>query len=124
PSSAMAFHPRYWSDPVPNSSRDYNYAQWNREGRQLAAQQIKTETRKQPKADVPIQPDPQVRLLCPPGGLILFSAAQMHSTVDNTSGRTRISIDFRTVNLGDRKSTRLNSSHGSISYAVFCLKKK
>src|SRR5712675_3212143 len=25
---------------------------------------------------------------------------------------------------GDRKSTRLNSSHGYISYAVFCLKKK
>src|SRR5438876_5796520 len=25
---------------------------------------------------------------------------------------------------GDRKSTRLNSSHPSISYAVFCLKKK
>src|SRR5207245_5870980 len=29
------------------------------------------------------------------------------------------SVDSR-----DRKSTRLNSSHGSISYAVFCLKKK
>src|SRR5690348_18069224 len=27
-------------------------------------------------------------------------------------------------NLQDRKSTRLNSSHPSISYAVFCLKKK
>src|SRR5689334_24483957 len=26
--------------------------------------------------------------------------------------------------VGDRKSTRLNSSHSSISYAVFCLKKK
>src|SRR3712207_8555343 len=26
--------------------------------------------------------------------------------------------------LGDRKSTRLNSSHSNISYAVFCLKKK
>src|SRR2546422_6840420 len=26
--------------------------------------------------------------------------------------------------MGDRKSTRLNSSHGYISYAVFCLKKK
>src|SRR5690625_6600572 len=26
--------------------------------------------------------------------------------------------------LGDRKSTRLNSSHVAISYAVFCLKKK
>src|SRR5438309_8459612 len=28
------------------------------------------------------------------------------------------------VQLEDRKSTRLNSSHSSISYAVFCLKKK
>src|SRR5438876_5372874 len=31
-------------------------------------------------------------------------------------------LDGRAV--GDRKSTRLNSSHPSISYAVFCLKKK
>src|SRR5687768_17624191 len=29
-----------------------------------------------------------------------------------------------TTRVGDRKSTRLNSSHGYISYAVFCLKKK
>src|SRR2546430_11279605 len=29
-----------------------------------------------------------------------------------------------TLELGDRKSTRLNSSHSQISYAVFCLKKK
>src|SRR5438270_13881797 len=28
------------------------------------------------------------------------------------------------ADLGDRKSTRLNSSHSQISYAVFCLKKK
>src|SRR2546422_7366728 len=28
------------------------------------------------------------------------------------------------VRISDRKSTRLNSSHGYISYAVFCLKKK
>src|SRR3712207_6961735 len=31
-------------------------------------------------------------------------------------------LRFRTP--GDRKSTRLNSSHANISYAVFCLKKK
>src|SRR5207245_11524500 len=39
----------------------------------------------------------------------------------------RSSTGFPTWNGGwplDRKSTRLNSSHGSISYAVFCLKKK
>src|SRR5260221_14443414 len=33
-------------------------------------------------------------------------------------------IDDRTRRFGDRKSTRLNSSHTVISYAVFCLKKK
>src|SRR2546422_3382812 len=33
--------------------------------------------------------------------------------------------DHRLIRVdGDRKSTRLNSSHGYISYAVFCLKKK
>src|SRR2546422_5820147 len=35
---------------------------------------------------------------------------------------TSASYDARAY--GDRKSTRLNSSHGYISYAVFCLKKK
>src|SRR5687768_17698476 len=32
--------------------------------------------------------------------------------------------ELRPGRRGDRKSTRLNSSHGYISYAVFCLKKK
>src|SRR3712207_8385038 len=38
-------------------------------------------------------------------------------------GRARHSVVGRT-RAGDRKSTRLNSSHANISYAVFCLKKK
>src|SRR2546430_8274795 len=33
-------------------------------------------------------------------------------------------LQERQRTLGDRKSTRLNSSHSQISYAVFCLKKK
>src|SRR2546422_4334760 len=37
--------------------------------------------------------------------------------------RIRIEIGIE-PSIGDRKSTRLNSSHGYISYAVFCLKKK
>src|SRR5256885_10666511 len=36
----------------------------------------------------------------------------------------RIGIMGRTQGVNDRKSTRLNSSHLVISYAVFCLKKK
>src|SRR2546429_2061765 len=40
-----------------------------------------------------------------------------------TSRTSRTAKDIDQVVL-DRKSTRLNSSHGYISYAVFCLKKK
>src|SRR5205809_6213640 len=38
--------------------------------------------------------------------------------------RVRSEWESRAVDQSDRKSTRLNSSHGYISYAVFCLKKK
>src|SRR5258707_7455118 len=38
-------------------------------------------------------------------------------------GRAPQNLDFRHRG-GDRKSTRLNSSHANISYAVFCLKTK
>src|SRR3712207_7425377 len=43
--------------------------------------------------------------------------------VDGAHGRTTRSSRC-TTSWGDRKSTRLNSSHANISYAVFCLKKK
>src|SRR3712207_6974758 len=36
----------------------------------------------------------------------------------------RLEAQAADVARGDRKSTRLNSSHANISYAVFCLKKK
>src|SRR5438128_4955418 len=39
-------------------------------------------------------------------------------------GRVEVPATDPSVIPIDRKSTRLNSSHGSISYAVFCLKKK
>jgi hypothetical protein len=35
------------------------------------------------------------------GTIICFSAAQLHSTVPNTTGDTRFSVDFRTVNIAD-----------------------
>src|SRR2546430_321641 len=38
--------------------------------------------------------------------------------------RARIHLRVQARIAGDRKSTRLNSSHSQISYAVFCLKKK
>src|SRR2546430_5935395 len=38
--------------------------------------------------------------------------------------RTQLTIGHASIDRQDRKSTRLNSSHSQISYAVFCLKKK
>src|SRR3712207_7284199 len=37
---------------------------------------------------------------------------------------TQALLDLHALSTSDRKSTRLNSSHANISYAVFCLKKK
>lgn len=106
PDNCMAFHPRYWARAVRNDSSRYNYYEWNATSRKAAAEQIQTDTREQPHALDPLDPDPQIRLVCNPGGLILFSGAQMHSTVPNTSNETRISIDFRTVHLDDVRERR------------------
>src|SRR3712207_8821167 len=72
----------------------------------------------------------------------LFRSKKVHVLVDETRPRLQgarltawelkqagISFDLISDNaaghfLQDRKSTRLNSSHANISYAVFCLKKK
>src|SRR2546429_6006985 len=51
-----------------------------------------------------------------PSLAIKSAGGAMARSVDSAAKRRKL--------LGDRKSTRLNSSHGYISYAVFCLKKK
>src|SRR3712207_7149870 len=43
---------------------------------------------------------------------------------DHSHGRRRVDSTAPGLVIEDRKSTRLNSSHANISYAVFCLKKK
>src|SRR2546427_8774294 len=54
--------------------------------------------------------------------LVLHLPAQSRARARNF----KLNPSHRGVKLGrkDRKSTRLNSSHSQISYAVFCLKKK
>jgi len=99
--NCLAFHPKYWYTPIKNSSRAYNYAEWNATSRKEAAKHIKSDTRLQPKPEEEVELDPQLRPITEPGGVTIFSAAQLHSTVPNTTRRTRFSIDFRTVNLDD-----------------------
>jgi hypothetical protein len=103
--NAMAFHPNYWNRPVLNSSKGYNYYLWNQQHRGgHVSQFLKEDPRPLPKSMEAMVLEPQLRLIVPAGGIILFSAAQMHSSVPNTSGRTRFSIDFRVVHLDDVKA--------------------
>src|SRR5260221_6711669 len=57
----------------------------------------------------------------------LFPYTTLFRSVDGLGGgrgRSGRGAAARVIDDGDRKSTRLNSSHTVISYAVFCLKKK
>src|SRR3989440_3211943 len=60
--------------------------------------------------------DPEGRPIRVPYGL-----RKVEASLVRAYGRDAVVID---VSVEDRKSTRLNSSHDQISYAVFCLKKK
>src|SRR2546429_2885657 len=74
----------------------------------------------------------QQRLLETPRGHFVFRATQaakdflLREGTDLKYGARHLkrAIERHLVYPLDRKSTRLNSSHGYISYAVFCLKKK
>ena len=99
--SALAFHPKYWKDPVRNGSSEFNHYRWNKYARKVAADNFEEYTQNQPHPEESIEMEPQVRVICPVGGVILFSGAQLHSAVPNTSGKTRFSIDFRTVHFDD-----------------------
>src|SRR5256886_8839176 len=48
----------------------------------------------------------------------------MTSHEERAAGSRSITVRMSSRSRSDRKSTRLNSSHSQISYAVFCLKKK
>src|SRR2546427_7355844 len=57
----------------------------------------------------------------------LFRSVVLRAHVRGPGGRAGIVHNRQGLRVGfgaDRKSTRLNSSHSQISYAVFCLKKK
>jgi hypothetical protein len=98
--NCLALYPEYFEESVENNSDIYNYQTWNRTNRADAARHVRSDSRQQPKPTRKLDLR-GVRLICPPGGMILFSGAHLHETVPNTSGIARYSIDFRTVYLDD-----------------------
>ncbi|GAA3926503.1 hypothetical protein [Hymenobacter algoricola] len=111
PGNGMAFHPQYWAEPVPNGSEGFNCRAWDAEGARLAASPGTPDRRVRPQPFEALAMEPQLRLVMPVGGLMVFSAAHLHSTVPNHTGRSRFSIDFRMVNLADVKARRAAPNH-------------
>ena len=101
PDNGLAFHPAHFDRAVANSSRLYDYDEWNRTSRFNAAEQIGVDTRVQPRAEQALDLSDELRLVTGPAVLQLFSGAQLHASVRNTSGRTRYSVDFRSVHRDD-----------------------
>lgn len=90
--SALAFHPLYWKQGVNNDSNQFNQGQ---------DYKINFREAEFPHPIEKVAIEPEVRVVCPAAGIILFSGAQMHSAVPNTSGLTRYSLDLRTVHYDD-----------------------
>jgi hypothetical protein len=104
--SGLAFHPQYWDKPIGNTSGDFNYQRWENNDRAAASQQITQETREfsHPTEDMDLKED--IRIVSEPGGATIFAGAQMHSSVPNASGRTRLSLDIRMINIDDLSAGR------------------
>src|SRR2546430_8413877 len=58
-------------------------------------------------------------------GLVVYIGSKLTTPVYQASSLVQVAVSSDNSQADiDRKSTRLNSSHSQISYAVFCLKKK
>jgi hypothetical protein len=100
PENGIAFHPEFWGRPVPNSSSEYNHDEWTAANRDASVAESVHPTI---VGDVELDSihNPSFKPILQTGGIVLFSAAHLHSTVVNRTDQTRFSIDFRTVDAED-----------------------
>ena len=97
--NAMAFDLAAFGRDVPNDSETFDYYEHNAARAGLAAQVTRhTAARPEATGHKPGQP---LVILPAPGQVLLFSGAQLHATIPNTSGLARYSADFRTVSAAD-----------------------
>ena len=97
--NAMKFDFARFAAPVENTSSGFDYYAINQD-RLKTATQTRVETQSRPEAPNH-SPDIYSTFLVQPGSVLLFSGTHLHATIPNQSGRTRFSIDFRTVDRRD-----------------------
>jgi hypothetical protein len=103
-SNAMSFDLARFDRAVPNSSDTFDYYR-NNASRLTTATQVTREVQARPGA-LNHEPGQELIILPAPGEVLLFSGAQLHASIPNTSGRARFSVDFRTVDVADLMAGR------------------
>ncbi len=99
--NAMEFHTEYFNQAITNDCAAYNHYQWNAQHRAAAAANLRAESLALPGPTGTVNPFSATVFVTPVGGMLQFSGHHLHSSVPNESGRTRFSIDFRTVDIAD-----------------------
>jgi hypothetical protein len=97
--NSMSFDLQNFDRAVPNTSDTFDYYQ-NNAMRLTTSTQVTHERQSRPCA-VDHKPLHDLAVLPAPGAILLFSGAQLHTSIPNISGRARYSIDFRTVDARD-----------------------
>lgn len=99
PRNAMKFDVGSFARRVENDSATFDSYQANKD-RLTAAGQVGKDSRSRPHA-LNHEAADELVLLPSPGQIILFSGAQLHASIPNTSGIARYSVDFRTIDRRD-----------------------
>ena len=97
--NSMSFDLPSFGRSVPNSSGSFDYYE-NNASRLTTAASVTKEQQARPGA-LDHKPVHELVVLPAPGAVLLFSGAQLHTSIPNTSGRARYSVDFRTVDARD-----------------------
>jgi hypothetical protein len=100
----FVFFPDAFGRAVPNDSERFDYGAWSRggDGLKIGWQSRDAGARAvYPRLTGEPGPGPRVGFSSGAGEVLVFSGAHLHQTLPNDSGRTRFSLDFRTVHLGD-----------------------
>jgi ectoine hydroxylase-related dioxygenase (phytanoyl-CoA dioxygenase family) len=100
----FVFYPDCFARPVPNNSGAFDYDEWV--GRDWSLKIGWQDPGAWARAVYPslqgeAGPGEALSFSCRAGQVLLFAGAHLHQTRRNVSGRTRFSIDFRAVHLGD-----------------------
>ena len=105
----FTFYPDCFDRPVPNDSDRFDYDAWARHGLALRIgwqDPSHGRTHHYPGQAGPFDPGRALSFAASAGEILLFAGAHFHQTRHNNTGRTRFSLDFRSVDLGDAAAGR------------------